>query len=79
VGVRWRPPLFVAIVTHLVTQSFVRAQAAGGHQDRLIPAADIGFRPGRLRPELIHGIHVRLMTPDLGHLAITDVDRDIPK
>ena len=28
VGVRWRPPLAVAIVTHLVTQSFLRAQTA---------------------------------------------------
>jgi hypothetical protein len=26
--VRWRPPIAVAIVTHLVTQSFVRAQTA---------------------------------------------------
>jgi len=26
--VRWRPPLVVAIVTHLVTQSFVRARMA---------------------------------------------------
>ena len=27
-GVCWRPPLAVAVVTHLVTQSFLRAQMA---------------------------------------------------
>jgi hypothetical protein len=38
VGVPWRPPLAVAIVTYLVTQSFLRVQMASGSHRQQIPS-----------------------------------------